>query len=48
MRIEKIITFTAALALVIMLLLTAVAQAVFGDMGYFRDEFEKYDVTPKH
>ena len=45
MRIEKIITFTAALALVIMLLLTAVAQAVFGDMGYFRDEFEKYDVT---
>ena len=45
MRIEKIITFTAALALVIMLLLTAVAQAVFGDIGYFRDEFEKYNVT---
>ena len=35
----------AALALVIMLLLTAVAQAIFGDIGYFRDEFEKYNVT---
>ena len=37
----------AALALVIILLLTAVAQAVFGDIGYFRDEFEKYIMSPK-
>ena len=45
MRTEKIITFISAVALVVMLLLTAVSQAVFGNMDYFRREFEKYDVT---
>lgn len=45
MRIEKIITFISAAALVIMLLLTAVSQAIFGNMNYFRKEFEKYNVT---
>ena len=45
MRTEKIITFISAAALVVMLLLTCVSQAVFGNMNYFRKEFEKYNVT---
>lgn len=45
MRTEKIITFISAAALVVMLLLTCVSQAVFGNMNYFRKEFEKYSVT---
>ena len=42
---EKIIIFISAAALVVMLLLTCVSQAVFGNMNYFRKEFEKYNVT---
>ena len=45
MRTEKIIIFISAAALVVMLLLTCVSQAVFGNMNYFRKEFEKYNVT---
>lgn len=45
MRTEKIITFISAAALVVMLLLTCVSQAVFGNMNYFRKEFEKYNAT---
>ena len=45
MSIKKILTFTASLSLVLMLLLTATAQAVFGNMRYFQKEFEKYSVT---
>ena len=45
MRTEKIITFISAAALVVMLLLACVSQAVFGNMNYFRKEFEKYNVT---
>lgn len=45
MRTEKIITFISTAALVVMLLLTCVSQAVFGNMNYFRKEFEKYNVT---
>lgn len=44
MRTEKIIIFISAAALVVMLLLTCVSQAVFGNMNYFRKEFEKYNV----
>ena len=42
---NKVIVFITALALVIMLLLTAASQAIFADMGYYRSEFEKYSVT---
>ena len=45
MRTEKILTFLAAFSLIVMLLLTAVSQAVFSNMDYFRKEFEKYEVT---
>ena len=45
MNTKKIVTFISALALVIMLLLTAVSQAIFGNNGYFKKEFEKYSVT---
>lgn len=45
MNTKRIITFISALALVVTLLLTGVAQAVFGNMDFFRREFEKYSVT---
>lgn len=45
MSIKRLLTFTASLSLIIMLLLTATAQAVFGNREYFRKEFEKYSVT---
>ncbi len=45
MNIKKISTFICALSLVMMLLLNAVSLAVFGNMDYFRREFEKYNVT---
>ncbi|MCD8036044.1 MAG: TIGR01906 family membrane protein [Clostridiales bacterium] len=45
MNTKRILTFVCALALIIMLLLNAVAVVVFGDMDYFRSEFEKYNVT---
>ena len=45
MNTKKIVTFISALALVIMLLLTAVSQAIFENNGYFKKEFEKYRVT---
>lgn len=45
MNTKKIVIFISALALVIMLLLTAVSQAIFGNMGYLKKEFVKYSVT---
>lgn len=45
MSIKRIATFICALSLVIMILLNAVALAIFGNMEYFRKEFEKYNVT---
>ena len=42
---KKPLTALCAVAVVITLLLTVVANIVFGDINYYQREFEKYNVT---
>lgn len=42
---KKPLTVVCAVAVVITLLLTVVANVVFGDINYYQREFEKYNVT---
>ena len=42
---KKPLTALCAVAVVITLLLTVVANVVFGDINYYQREFEKYNVT---
>ena len=45
MNFKRIILFISAISLIVMTLLNAVSLAVFGNMEYYRKEFEKYTVT---
>ena len=42
---KKPMTVVCAVSVVITLLLTIVANVVFGDINYYQREFEKYNVT---
>ena len=45
MNFKRIILFISAISLIVMTLLNAVSLAVFGNMEYYRKEFEKHTVT---
>ena len=45
MNFKRIILFISAVSLIVMTLLNAVSLAVFGNMEYYRKEFEKHTVT---
>ncbi len=42
---RKILMTITAFAMIIMLILSAIAFVIFGNMSYYRQEFEKYNVT---
>jgi len=42
---RRILMTISALAMIIMLILNAAAFVIFGNMDYYRQEFEKYNVT---
>ncbi|MEA4973713.1 hypothetical protein SDC9_109392 [bioreactor metagenome] len=42
---KRILMTISAMAMIFMLILTSASFVIFGNMNYYRQEFEKYDVT---
>lgn len=45
MNTKGVITIVSSLSLVVMLIVTAISVAIFKDMKFYQNEFEKYNVT---